>query len=109
LSRSQKIPLATSVGQSKSENVLSETHIAMTETFHYARGGKADCSLATTSGGAGVFGNESEESFPQWVTGVTKQLSPKPLVFKADYTKWISRWLCTARCRGSQDRICRMA
>jgi hypothetical protein len=29
--------------------------------------------------GAGVFGNESEESFAPWVIGVTEQLSPKAL------------------------------
>ena len=29
--------------------------------------------------GAGVFGNESEESFPSGVIGVTEQLSPKLL------------------------------
>jgi len=29
--------------------------------------------------GTGVFGNESEESFPPWVIGVTEQLSPKAL------------------------------
>jgi len=29
--------------------------------------------------GAGVFGNESEESFAPWVIGVTEELSPKLL------------------------------
>ena len=29
--------------------------------------------------GAGVFGNESEESFAPWVIGVTEQPSPKAL------------------------------
>ena len=29
--------------------------------------------------GAGVFGNESEESFPPWIIGVTEQFCPKLL------------------------------